>query len=114
MDARVESALIQIGIRVGSTLILDVLLPWVESLVTAKADPLDVMGMAREIVTGIEKDCAEWDGEAKFAHAFDSLSLWLKEKGVRLADRDVRLTIEMAVQQCGKKNAAPSSAMDRA
>lgn len=108
MNPAIETALIQLGIRAADALIFQVILPWVESLVRAGESPVQHLVMAEIIVSGIEKSHPDWPGAQKATYAFDALALWLKERGKRVADRDIRFAIEMAVQK-GKGHVAASA-----
>lgn len=105
MNPAVQTALIQLGLRAADTIIFDLLVPWVESLVQAQADPIDTIGMARELVRGIEQDHPDWPGRQKADHAKDALRLWLGGKHVSLPERDINFLIEAAVQGVGRATA---------
>ena len=116
MTPAVETALIQLGIRLADRLILDVIVPWIESLLAAQANPVDSLSAAREIVLGISEAHPDWPSSQKAEYARDALRLYLKGQGaVDVADRDLNWMVESAVQAIsgGRHAGTPPPAADR-
>jgi len=97
MDPTLERALVRLGLELGATIVRDVVVPWLRSLLVAQVDPDDALAVARLITAGIARDYPDATGDEKAAMARGAIRQMLVNRGGQPTGRDVGLLLELSL-----------------
>lgn len=99
MEQRLETALIELGIRLAGAFVEQVIIPWLRSLIEDGVDPPSALGVATEIVRGIDDAHPTWSDDDKRDMALAAIHQHLVRQGGSPKLRDTSLLLEAAVQR---------------